>query len=165
MALACRDDPCGNSVLCGCVQGATDFVVSDGYSVGLLGARCGFMEPWPAPVPQVASFSDGLMRRLESTVVDTGPVRSQIEQDVNGDGVYGSTTSITADFLAREAPLWVVISCGLRNRYGHPRQQILEELQAARVRTFRTDTEGVSCFQLNGKSVMANPVCGWPSVN
>lgn len=70
----------------------------------LLGAWCGSMEPWPASVPQVASFSDGLMRRLESTEVDTGPVRSQIEQDVNGDGVYGSTTSITADFLARVAP-------------------------------------------------------------
>lgn len=55
----------------------------------LLGAWCGLMEPWPAPVPQVASFSDGLMRTLEGTAVDVGPVRSQIEQDVNDDGVYG----------------------------------------------------------------------------
>lgn len=78
-------------------------------------------------------------------------------------GHHGSTTSTTPEFLARVAPQWAVISCGLRNRYGHPRQQILEELQAAHVHTFRTDTEGVSCFQLDGKTVMANPECGWPS--
>ncbi len=78
-------------------------------------------------------------------------------------GHHGSTTSTTPEFLLRVAPQWAVISCGLRNRYGHPRQQILEELQAAHVRTFRTDMEGVSCFQLDGKTVMANPECGWPS--
>ena len=78
-------------------------------------------------------------------------------------GHHGSTTSTTPEFLARVAPQLAVISCGLRNRYGHPRQEILEALQAANVRTFRTDTHGISCFALDGKAVAAMPECGWPS--
>ncbi len=78
-------------------------------------------------------------------------------------GHHGSTTSTTPDFLARVAPHCAVISCGLRNRFGHPRQEILEALQAAHVRTFRTDTGGISCFALDGKTVTAKPECGWRS--
>ena len=54
-------------------------------------------------------------------------------------GHHGSITSTRPEFLARVAPQWAVISCGLRNRYGHPRHEVLEELQSARVRTLRTD--------------------------
>ena len=78
-------------------------------------------------------------------------------------GHHGSTTSTTPEFLARVAPQLAVISCGLRNRYGHPRQEILEALQAANVRTFRTDTHGISCFALDGKTVAVMPECGWRS--
>ncbi len=70
-------------------------------------------------------------------------------------GHHGSITSTRPEFLARVAPQWAVISCGLRNRYGHPRQEVLAELQDAHVRTFRTDLNGVSCFVLDGKSTEA----------
>ena len=75
-------------------------------------------------------------------------------------GHHGSITSTRPEFLARVAPQWAVISCGLHNRYGHPRQEVLEELQAAKIRTFRTDINGAICFQLDGKSVTADPACG-----
>jgi competence protein ComEC len=78
-------------------------------------------------------------------------------------GHHGSTTSTTPEFLARVAPQWAIISCGLRNRYGHPRQEILAALEAAHVRTLRTDTSGISCFQLDGAAVTARPECGWRS--
>jgi competence protein ComEC len=78
-------------------------------------------------------------------------------------GHHGSTSSTTPEFLARVSPKWAVISCGLRNRYGHPRREILEALQAANVRTFRTDTHGISCFTLDGTAVTAVPDCGWRS--
>ena len=67
-------------------------------------------------------------------------------------GHHGSITSTRPEFLARVAPQWAVISCGLHNRYGHPRQEVLEELQAAQVRTFRTDINGATCFRLDGKT-------------
>lgn len=68
-------------------------------------------------------------------------------------GHHGSATSTTPDFLGRVAPQWAVISCGLRNRYGHPRPEVLEELEAARVRTLSTDLGGATCFRLDGKGV------------
>jgi competence protein ComEC len=76
-------------------------------------------------------------------------------------GHHGSITSTRPEFLARVAPKWAVISCGLHNRYGHPRREVLEALQAAGVRTFSTDIGGAACFFLNGKTVVADPFCGW----
>ncbi|MGD0858072.1 MAG: ComEC/Rec2 family competence protein [Terracidiphilus sp.] len=76
-------------------------------------------------------------------------------------GHHGSITSTRPEFLARVAPRWAVISCGLRNRYGHPRQEVLEELQAAHIRTFRTDLNGATCFLLDGKTTALDPDCGW----
>jgi competence protein ComEC len=76
-------------------------------------------------------------------------------------GHHGSITSTRPAFLSRVAPQWAVISCGLHNRYGHPRQEVLEELQAAHVRTFRTDLNGATCFRLDGKTTAWQPDCGW----
>jgi len=74
-------------------------------------------------------------------------------------GHHGSLTSTHPDFLARVRPQWAVISCGRRNRFGHPRGEILAELQAAHVRTFRTDLTGATCFLLDGANVTAQPLC------
>jgi competence protein ComEC len=75
-------------------------------------------------------------------------------------GHHGSITSTRPEFLARVAPQWAVVSCGLHNRYGHPRQEVLEELQAAKVGTFSTDINGATCFRLDGKTVAPVPDCG-----
>ena len=74
-------------------------------------------------------------------------------------GHHGSITSTQPAFLARVAPRWAVISCGLRNRYGHPREEVLAALQAAKVRTFSTDIHGVTCFNLDGRTATAEPFC------
>jgi competence protein ComEC len=79
-------------------------------------------------------------------------------------GHHGSMTSTRPEFLARVAPQWAVISCGLRNRYGHPRMEVLQELEAAKVRTFSTDINGASCFRLDGRSATADLGCGWRPV-
>jgi competence protein ComEC len=79
-------------------------------------------------------------------------------------GHHGSKTSTQPEFLARVAPQWAVISCGLRNRYGHPRAEVLEELEAAKVRTFSTDINGASCFRLDGKTTTPDLGCGWRPV-
>src|ERR1700728_2705846 len=70
-------------------------------------------------------------------------------------GHHGSRTSTTPDFLAAVAPSWAAISVGRRNFYGHPRPEVLDELQTAHVRTLRTDMLGLSTFYLDGNSVRA----------
>ena len=77
-------------------------------------------------------------------------------------GHHGSNTSTKPAFLARVSPQWAVISCGLHNRYGHPREEVLAALQASHVRTVSTDIHGAACFELDGKNVKASAFCGMP---
>jgi competence protein ComEC len=77
-------------------------------------------------------------------------------------GHHGSRTSTTEGFLERVSPQWAVISCGLHNRYGHPAPQTLADLEAAHVRTMRTDLHGAACFLLDGRNVRANAGCDGP---
>jgi competence protein ComEC len=71
-------------------------------------------------------------------------------------GHHGSRTSTTPNFLAAVSPSWAGISVGHRNFYGHPRAEVLKELQGARVRTYRTDMLGLSTFYLDGNKVWAD---------
>ena len=66
----------------------------------LLGAWCAEMEPQPAPAPALAALSDGLMRTVEGTVVDAGPVRTELEQNVDeasDDGAFAAHRSARGD--------------------------------------------------------------------
>jgi competence protein ComEC len=77
-------------------------------------------------------------------------------------GHHGSLTSTRPEFLAAVSPQCAVISCGLRNRYFHPRPEVLRELQSNRVRTLLTEVNGASCFALNGQSVTPDLTCAHP---
>jgi competence protein ComEC len=66
---------------------------------------------------------------------------------------HGSASGTSADLLATVRPGFAVISVGARNVYGHPRREVLERLQQAGVKTYRTDMEGAVSFYLDGKSV------------
>ncbi len=52
----------------------------------LLGAWCAEMEPQPAPAPALAALSDGLLRTVEGTVTDAGPVRGEVNPGVIDQG-------------------------------------------------------------------------------
>jgi competence protein ComEC len=69
---------------------------------------------------------------------------------------HGSASGTSADLLATVHPRYAVISVGARNGYGHPRREVLERLQKAGVKTYRTDEDGAVSFYLDGKSVTAD---------
>lgn len=73
---------------------------------------------------------------------------------------HGSATSTTPEFLAAVSPKFAVISVGYRNAFGHPRAVVLERLQDAHVKTYRTDTFGAVTFLLDGSKVEAKPATG-----
>ena len=66
---------------------------------------------------------------------------------------HGSASATSAELLATVRPRYAVISSGVRNVYGHPRREVLERLQGAGVKTYRTDMTGAVSFYLDGKSV------------
>jgi competence protein ComEC len=69
---------------------------------------------------------------------------------------HGSASGTSADLLATVRPHYAVISVGARNVYGHPRREVLQRLQEAGVKTYRTDEEGAVSFFLDGHSVTPN---------
>jgi competence protein ComEC len=125
----------------------------------------------PGPEP---SNNDSLVLRVaygETSVLLEGDAEGPVEQAMLAEpdlastllkvGHHGSVTSTHPEFLSRVSPKWAVISCGLNNHYGHPREEILQELEDAGVRTFSTDIHGATCFALDGKQVTAQSECGY----
>ncbi len=94
----------------------------------------------------------------EARMVAEGGLKS----DLLKVGHHGSRTSTAPAFLTAVAPSYSVISVGRRNFYGHPRHEVLEELQGAHVATYRTDMLGLTSFYLDGKHVYAEPWAATP---
>jgi competence protein ComEC len=143
----------------------------DGFSLGEMDMRVLAPQVGYRPGPQPAN-NDSLVlqaRYGDTSLFLAGDAEAPEEQSILAQpdiqstilkvGHHGSLTSTKPQFLSAVDPGWAVISCGRRNRFGHPRPEILAELQAAHIRTFRTDTDGVSCFLLDGRSVTAEPMC------
>jgi competence protein ComEC len=131
------------------------------------------LAPLPGYQPGSApTNNDSLVLRVaygETSVLLEGDAEAPVEEAMLAEpglsstllkvGHHGSVSSTRPEFLARVAPQWAVISCGLHNRYGHPRPEVLAELQQARVRTFSTDIQGATCFRLDGKTASAEVSC------
>ncbi|HET7498227.1 MAG TPA: ComEC/Rec2 family competence protein, partial [Candidatus Eisenbacteria bacterium] len=55
---------------------------------------------------------------------------------------HGSRTSSTAEWVRALAPRIVLVSCGEKNRFGHPSRATMGRYRLAAARVFRTDQEG-----------------------
>jgi len=51
---------------------------------------------------------------------------------------------------------YAVISCGKGNSYGHPRQEVLNDLRSRKTKVFRTDEQGTIVATSDGKSIYFN---------
>lgn len=72
-------------------------------------------------------------------------------------GAYRSETGVELTsfyrFLRTFMPSYAVISVGNNNRYGHPHQRILEELEQANSIIYRTDLNGDITVKSDGKTL------------
>ncbi|HEX8242540.1 MAG TPA: DNA internalization-related competence protein ComEC/Rec2, partial [Longimicrobium sp.] len=57
-------------------------------------------------------------------------------------GHHGSRTASSQEFLETVHPALAVISCGRRNKYGHPAPETIERLRADGIEVARTDLDG-----------------------
>lgn len=86
---------------------------------------------------------------IEEQMVATEPLTAGLLKV----GHHGSNTSTIPSFLAAVHPEFAVISVGRHNPFGHPKVSVLDELEAAHVRVYRTDVLGLSSFLLNGTTI------------
>jgi competence protein ComEC len=144
-----------------------------GNALTLGSAQVRVLAPLPGYIPgKEPSNNDSLVLHIAyggTSVLLEGDAEAPIEEGMLAEpelrstllkvGHHGSVSSSKPEFLARVAPQWAVISCGLHNRYQHPREEVLEELQAAHVHTLATDVDGAACFRLDGRSVTHEVTC------
>ena len=71
-------------------------------------------------------------------------------------GHHGSKTATTLTFLRSVGPAFGVISCGRNNKYGHPHDLTLDNLEEANVTILRTDDVGTIVVRTDGKKVSIN---------
>lgn len=68
-------------------------------------------------------------------------------------GHHGSRTSTSAHFLSAVSPSLAAISCGVRNRFGHPHPKALGTLASQGVPVARTDRGGQVIWETDGEEV------------
>jgi competence protein ComEC len=64
-------------------------------------------------------------------------------------GHHGSASSSGAAFLMALSPAFAILSCGVRNPYGHPAPSALARLAASGARADRTDLDGTLWYELS----------------
>lgn len=67
---------------------------------------------------------------------------SELRADILKIGHHGSKNSTTSQFLAAVQPRIGIISSGEGNPYGHPSPELLERVEKAGIRIYRTDFDG-----------------------
>tara|TARA_B100000315_G_C14545983_1_gene573256 strand:- start:1241 stop:1858 length:618 start_codon:yes stop_codon:yes gene_type:complete len=76
-----------------------------------------------------------------------------LQSDVLKVGHHGSKTSTSLEFLKTIRPKASVISCGLKNKYKHPHENTLQNLQSINTKVFRTDLNGDVKMISNGENI------------
>jgi len=68
-------------------------------------------------------------------------------------GHHGSATSTSEPFLDAVSPRYAVISCGWKNRMGHPSPDVVERLEGRGIEVLRTDLDGAVTATSDGRSI------------
>ena len=66
-------------------------------------------------------------------------------------GHHGSNTSSSMKFIDNINPKFSIISVGRKNRYGHPKKEVLDILQSSKI--YRTDVDGSIMFKIKNNKL------------
>ena len=85
----------------------------------------------------------------------TQHVQNTLTADVLVAPHHGSKTSSSGEFLLAVKPRFVMVSAGYRNRFGHPKNEILERYVASGATVLRSDRDGAVTFRFENGDVSA----------
>ncbi|MFZ2542406.1 MAG: DNA internalization-related competence protein ComEC/Rec2 [Gallionella sp.] len=69
---------------------------------------------------------------------------------------HGSKTSSTAEFVSAVSPEYAVFTVGYRNRYGHPKQEVMQRYADNGAQLLRSDTDGAILVEMNAQGLQIN---------
>ncbi|HYP75993.1 MAG TPA: DNA internalization-related competence protein ComEC/Rec2 [Polyangiaceae bacterium] len=132
------------------------------------GAQVSILGPCPSFTPQRSANDNSLVLSIaygQRRFLFTGDAEHEEEAELIRDhaaelradylkvGHHGSRTSTSDGFLALVAPAVATLSCGVRNRFGHPHLPTVERLAAHDVRALRLDRSGSVEITSDGHSL------------
>jgi competence protein ComEC len=66
---------------------------------------------------------------------------------------HGSKTSSTVEFIAAVRPDYAVFTVGYRNRFGHPKREIMLRYMDTGAQLFRSDEDGAILVEMNAQEI------------
>lgn len=140
------------------------------------GATIEVLHPCPTADPDRSANDNSLVLRIaygRRAVLLVGDAEHEAEAalllhperlraDLLKVGHHGSRTSSSAPFLAAVKPSVATLSCGVRNRFGHPHLNAVTSLRRTGAQLFRTDVDGAIRWTTDGETVeVVTAVAGW----
>lgn len=131
-------------------------------------ARVELLAPCPSITPYINANNNSMVLRIshgERTALLVGDAEeaeehqllalygNNLHADLLKIGHHGSRTSTQPEFLAAVSPSLAVISCGVRNRFGHPHPTTMATLATAKIQVARTDRGGALLWSTDGRRI------------
>ncbi|HET9934399.1 MAG TPA: MBL fold metallo-hydrolase, partial [Polyangiaceae bacterium] len=132
------------------------------------GAEVRVLAPCPSFVPGRGANDNSIVLRVgfgERSLLLTGDAEhlaetellrnhpQELRADVLKVGHHGSRTSSSPELLEAVRPSVATISCGVRNRFGHPVPEVLARISGYGAQVFRTDRDGAVELTTDGASL------------
>lgn len=103
----------------------------------------------------------------EVDLLFTGDAETSVEKDLINAGYdldieifqaahHGSKTGNSKKFIEAMTPECIVISCGMKNRYNHPTEEVIKRFETMKIPVYRTDESGDIVLTTDGKSYSFN---------
>lgn len=92
-------------------------------------------------------------KKTENVIVQ-GNTREVLDSDILKVGHHGSRTSSGDEFLWAVSPLYAVISLGKDNTYGHPHEEVVQNLSRQAGTVLLTSQDGTVVFVSDGQTLI-----------
>lgn len=107
---------------------------------------------------EIMMTGDASLEIEEKLINKFGSDIDKLESDILKAGHHGSRTSTSLDFLKTTKPKFVVISAGKDNRFGHPHQEVLDNIEnfsqeIQKIKIQETAVLGSIYFQSDGNDI------------
>lgn len=96
-------------------------------------------------------FAGDAGEKIEQRLIEDGV---NVDCDVFKVSHHGSKYSNSLEFLRGASPKYAVISSGKSNNYGHPHDEVLDNLEEVNAEIFRTDVSGDIIFKIQNGNIV-----------
>lgn len=79
---------------------------------------------------------------VEKQILSSNSSNNLLDCEILKLGHHGSTTSTSSEFFKAVSPDYVLVSCGIGNKYNHPCKETLDKVEESKIPIYRTDENG-----------------------